>query len=86
MAEFWIEPLFMDRDFAVEETSFSSAETEDSIVVIGATSELSEATNSRWLSNEADEDTLEFRAESTEFCPFIISKSLYNWISSSDVL
>ena len=86
MADFWTEPLFMDRKFADEETSFSLSKTEDSIVVIGATLELSEATNSRWLSNEADEDILEIRAESTELRPFINSKSRYICISSIDVL
>ena len=77
MAEFLIDPLFMARKFVFE--------------AIGATTYLlqlglSGATNAGGLSKEVAEDPLEFKAESTDFCLLMNSKSRYNCISSSDVL
>ena len=77
MAEFLIDPLFMDRKLVFE--------------AIGATTSLFElglsgATNAGGLSKEAAEATLEIKTESTDFCLLINSKSRYNCISSSVVL
>ena len=75
----------------VEETAFCPVETVDLIVAIGATTyllelELSGATNAGGLSKEVAEEPLEVKAESTDFCLFINSKSRYSCISSSNVL